>query len=755
MWLIILYLDIQTKGGKGAVNESTKEQTTQSVYMPKTDNGNYKIAPFFGWTPEKEEIANAIRQGKINVDENFLKIRIERLDSFYAQRWQEEKPYVCGRYAIKGLECPNIHPHMNRIYYYYNKWKNENDAWAYAEMITLIEDGERLLSAYENTNSTQREPLNKAKIASASHIKLAKNGNNFSVLTDGNGWNTFPISATTGLEYNPTIVQMGNEDTLFAGLNVYPCSVLGSGFPNYECILIARSDDAGKTWTGWIIIYLNSGNLGEVAIGADPYRRFLIVTYRRDDYGCWLGNRSAIAGWVFYDKNNYTINSGEKWILTPSSFTCSPNYATPYVNTEFNWGRSGCMGLTPGACACDPTDIWYFVGANKGGGGVSIARSTTCGSSWSQVYDGPARNGSAYNNNQIMLETTNDPRGSSSVCTASNGGDNTIQAVYDWRNSTTDHRIEHLFTDAAGGWGSTWTSTTVLSGYAYPINQPWLSVARRLTNSNMTHFLVFESQFSSTDGDIRYIRASGIPPSGWSAVQNIDFSTVDSRTPTVHTDARWQWCPGATTSSANYFHVAFYHRCPNTYDGSLCNAPYTSYNNTFRVAVLRYNWDLTQSGPEICGNLVADTIAIPPPPSYSGGGLWQNWWQINGTTFRTTQSLTSPWWFGAMWVYCYNRGPDGICGTSDDVDWNMEWTILSYSCITPVSKDELKEGKDFIIKGKLVEIYLNNDWEFKVYDVSGRKLFEIKGKGNSKFNLNLPKGAYIYKINDKFGKFIL
>ncbi len=262
MWLIILYLDIQTKGGKGAVNESTKEKTTQSVYMPKTDNGNYKIAPFFGWTPEKEEIANAIRQGKINVDENFLKIRIERLDSFYAQRWQEEKPYVCGRYAIKGLECPNIHPHMNRIYYYYNKWKNENDAWAYAEMITLIEDGERLLSAYENTNSTQREPLNKAKIASASHIKLAKNGNNFSVLTDGNGWNTFPISATTGLEYNPTIVQMGNEDTLFAGLNVYPCSVLGSGFPNYECILIARSDDAGKTWTGWIIIYLNSGNLG-------------------------------------------------------------------------------------------------------------------------------------------------------------------------------------------------------------------------------------------------------------------------------------------------------------------------------------------------------------------------------------------------------------------------------------------------------------------------------------------------------------
>jgi hypothetical protein len=260
----------------------------------------------------------------------------------------------------------------------------------------------------------------------------------------------------------------------------------------------------------------------------------------------------------------------------------------------------------------------------------------------------------------------------------------------------------------------------------------------------MTHFLVFESQYSPTDGDIRYISATGIPPSGWSSVQNIDYTTVDSRTPTVHTDARWQWCPGATTSSANYFHVAFYHKCPNTYDGSLCNAPYTSYNNTFRVAVLRYNWDLTSRGPEVCGSLVADTIAIPPPPSFNDGGLWQNWWQINGTTFRTTSGVGSPWWFGAMWVYRFSS-----------TDYDMEWTILDYSCITPVSKDEVKEGKDFIIKGKFVEIYLNKDWEFKVYDVSGRKVFEIKGKGNNKFSLNLPKGAYIYKLNDKFGKIVL
>jgi hypothetical protein len=646
---------------------------------------------------------------------------------------------------------------MDRIYYYYNKWKNENDAWAYAEMITLIEDGERLLSAYIENENVQREPINKAKIIDASYIKLTKNKDgNFTILTDGNNWNTFAISATGAYEYNPTIVQIGNEDTLFAGLNVYPCSALGSGLPNYECILIARSDNAGQSWVGWIIIYLSTGDLSEVAIGADPYRRFLIVAYRRDDYGCWLGNRSAIAGWTFYDKNNYSNNSGEKWILTPNPITCSPNFGTPYVNSEFNWGRSSCMGQPlSGSCTCSAYDNWYFVGASKGGGGVSIARSQDCGSTWSQVYNGPARTGSAYDNNQIMLETTNDARRSSPVCSSSNGGDNTIQAVYAWRTSSTNHRIEHLFTDYTMNWGDSWTSTTVLSGYSRPINQPWLSVARRLTNSNMTHFIVFERQWSSTDGDILYLRASGIPPSGWT-LDTIDASSVDSRTPTVHTDARWQWCPGATTSSANYFHVAFYHKCPNTYDGSLCNAnPYTVYNNTFRVAVLRYNWDLTSRGPEVCGSLVADTIAIPPPPSYNRGGLWQNWWQINGTTFRTTSGVGSPWWFGAMWVYCYDAGSDGICGTNDDVDWDMEWTILDYYCITPVSKDEVKEGKDFIIKGKFVEIYLNKEWEFKVYDVSGRKVFERKGMNSEKFYINLPKGAYIYKLNDKFGKIVL
>lgn len=742
MLYLFLYLDVQTRGGKGAVNESPKENISQSVYVPKVD-GNYKIAPFFGWTPEKEEIANAIREGRIKVDENFLKTRIERIDSFYKVLWEKDKPYVCGRYAIKGLDCPEIHPHMNRIYYYYNKWKNENDAWAYAEMITLIEDGERLLSAYiENERARIQKNVSPAQRAEPRAEILNKSipKDSFRILTDGNNWNTFDIAATGAYEYNPTIVQVGNEDTLISAVNVVPCNTWCAVSHTNECAVVFRSVNAGQSWSPMFCVHSPSYNVGEVAIGADPYRRLFILAYTSDYY-----YPDYDIGQLTFDKNGTVIYSTWVDISTTSTLT-------PYVNAEFNWGRSGCLGQPlSGSCTCSASDNWYFIGMNKGGGGVRIWRSTTCGSSWSQVYDGPARTGSAYNNNQIMLETTNDSRGSSSVCSSSNGGDNTIQAVYDWKTSSTNHRIEHLFTDYTMNWGGSWTSTTVLSGYQYPINQPWLSVARRLTNSNMTHFIVFERQWSSTDGDILYLSANGIPPSGWT-LGTIDASTVESRTPTVHTDARWQWCPGATTSSANYFHVAFYHKCTATAD-PFCNA--TGYNNTFRVAVLRYNWDLTSRGHEVCGALVADTIAIPPPPSYNRGGLWQNWWQINGTTFRTTQSLTSPWWFGAMWVYCYNAGPDGVCGTSDDVDWDVEWTILSYSCITPVSKDEVKEGKDFIIKGKLVEIYLNKDWEFKVYDVSGRKVFEIKGKGNNKFNLNLPKGAYIYKLNEKFGKFIL
>jgi len=767
LYILLYYLDVQTRGGKGVI-ESSKENISQSIYTPKTD-GNYKIAPFFGWTPEKEEIANAIRQGRIMVDENFLKIRIERLDSFYSKRWEEEKSYVCERYAIKGRECPNIHPHMNRIYYYYNKWKNENDAWAYAEMITLIEDGERLLGAYiENEQARKFKNVSPAQKADPRPEILNKSipKDSFRILTDGNGWNTFNIAASGVYEYNPTIVQVGNEDTLISAVNVSQCNVWCATSWTGECAVLFRSVNAGQSWSPLICVVPPSGtpyNVGEVALGADPYRRLFVLAYTSDYYA-----PDYDIGQITFYANGTVVYS--TWVDNSTVSTL-----TPYVNAEFNWGRSGCAGQPlSGSCTCSASDNWFFIGMNKlntglfpdsdgdslrDGIGVRIWRSTDCGSSWSLVYDGPNRNGSAYDNNQIMLETTNDTRGGNStpVCSSTGGGDNTIQAVYSWKspNSCTDpcpdNRIEHLFTDESMTWGNSWTTTTILAGATRPINQPWLSVSRRIDPTTTTSVVFYESQWSSTDGDILGLRASNIPPSGWTGF-TLDFSTVDSRTPTVHTDARWQWCPGATASGAGYYHVAFYHKCTSSAD-PFCNA--TGYNNTFRVAVLRYNWDLTSRSPEICGALVADTIAIPPPPSYSGGGMWRNWWQLNGTTFRTTSGVGSPWWFGAMWVYCYNAGLDGVCGTSDDVDWDMEWTILSYSCITPVSKDEIKEGKDFIIKGRQIEIYLNNDWEFKVYNTSGRKVFEIKGKGNNKFNLNLPKGAYIYKLNDKLGKFVL
>ncbi|MCS7244720.1 MAG: T9SS type A sorting domain-containing protein [candidate division WOR-3 bacterium] len=732
--LVILIVETNTKAGK--INNLEEITSNSNYYIPKIDHA-YKVAPFFGWTPEKEEIANSIRNGKLRVDEIFLLNRISRLDSFYNELWKKEKHAVCERYSIKGLSCPEQHIHMERIYHYYNKWKNQNDAWAYAEMVTLIEDGERLLSAYVDLENSKKVKNVPPATTVEPHPEIQNKSfpkDSFRILTDGANWNTFAIANSVANEYNPTIVQVGREDTLIAGLSVRPCNNWCLTNFTGECILISRSVNAGQTWNPLLCIVPPSNNpynVGEVAIGADPYRRLFVVAYTSDYY------------YPDYDIGQITFRANGTVVYNTWVDISTVSTLTPYVNAEFNWGRSGCEGQPlSGSCTCSADDNWFYIGMNKGGG-VRIYRSTTCGSSWSQIYDGPARTGSAYANNQIMLETTNDPRSGSSVCASSNGGDNTIQAVYGWRNSTTDHRITHLYTDINQGWGNTWTETNVLANYSYPINQPWLAVARRLTTTNTTHFLVFESQYSSTDGDIRYIRASGIPPGTWSAVQNIDYTTVDSRTPTVHTDARWQFCPGAASNTANFFHVAFYHRCQSI-DNSLCND--AGYNNTFRVAVLRYNWDLTQRGPEVCGNLVADTIAIPPPPAYSNGGLWQNWWQINGTTFRTSYVQNAPWWFGTMWVYIYRQSP---------LDLDMMWTILSHNCITPVSSNELKEGKDFLIRGKNMEIYIKGDWKFIVYDVSGKKILERTGKGESKLHLNLPKGVYIYKLNQNLGKFVI
>jgi hypothetical protein len=441
MLYLFLYLDVQTKGGNGAIVESPKENISHSVYTPKVD-GNYKIAPFFGWTPEKEEIANAIRGGRIRVDENFLKKRIERIDSFYKVLWEKDKPYVCERYAIKNLPCPQIHPHMNRIYYYYNKWKNENDAWAYAEMITLIEDGERLLSAYienERTRIQKNVPPAQRAEPRAEILNKSIPKDSFRILTDGNNWNTYNIAASGAYEYNPTIVQVGNEDTLISAVNVVPCNAWCATSWTGECAVVFRSVNAGQSWSVLTCVVPPSAtpyNVGEVAVGADPYRRLFILAYTSD-----YNAPNYDIGQLTFDRNGNVIYSG--WVDNSPTST-----VTPYVNAEYNWGQIGCMGQTPNTCTCTGADNWYFIGMTKlrtgpfpdsdGDGymdatGVRIWRSTTCGSSWLQVYDGPNRNGSAYDNNQIMLETTNDSR-RSAVCSSSDGGDNTIQAVYNWKS---------------------------------------------------------------------------------------------------------------------------------------------------------------------------------------------------------------------------------------------------------------------------------------------------------------------------------
>jgi len=206
-----------------------------------------------------------------------------------------------------------------------------------------------------------------------------------------------------------------------------------------------------------------------------------------------------------------------------------------------------------------------------------------------------------------------------------------------------DHRIEHLYTDESMNWGGSWTSTTILSGSSRPINQPWLAVSRSLTTTGIRAVVLYERQWSSSDGDILGLQASGIPPSGWTTF-TLDNSIIDSRTPTVHTDARWQWCPGATATSASYFHAYF------------CTAPLSSYNNTFRVAVLRAPWTSPTSwGREYCPTTgYADYIAIPPPPAFNLGGLWEYWWQINGTTYKITPTAGATWWYGTLWVYKYS-----------------------------------------------------------------------------------------------------
>lgn len=73
----------------------------------------------------------------------------------------------------------------------------------------------------------------------------------------------------------------------------------------------------------------------------------------------------------------------------------------------------------------------------------------------------------------------------------------------------------------------------------------------------------------------------------------------------------------------------------------------------------------------------------------------------------------------------------------------------------PSSNKENKENKKLSIKDKIMEIYLNDNWNLKVYNVLGNKVFEKKGKGYMKIYLNVPKGIYMYELNNERGKFIV
>lgn len=713
------------KGGEYTITSKTEEGIT---------------APFPGWSPERQK----------RVEEFNLQYALKKLQSLN-QTWESVRPILneyyertakratCERYKLKGWSCPYEHPLNEKILEYRAKFLSTYDPWDFVFLEDYIDDAVRLARAIKDEEEAKRlkagvKPAQIAPPREDIMRKPFKWDDGIITPLDGSNWSNIAVATSTAYEYNPTIVEVGSADTLVAAFNVSDCSAWCAVTHTNECAVVAKSEDQGNTWNLWFCVQSPSYNVGEVAIGEEDYRKILVLAYTSD---YWFPDYD-IGAYVFHISDPFT-NGFAVWVDQTGVST-----VTPYVNAEFNWGKSGCAGQWTSACSCDPTDNWWFIGMNKLGSsdadgdgyadaiGPRIARSTDCGQTWSTSYDGPNRNGSAYDHNQIMLETTNDPTRNSSVCSSSDGGDNTIQAVYNWKypNSCSDpctsNRIEHLFTDASMGWGGSWTSTTVYTT-TKPVNQPWLSVSRSLSAAGTRSLILYERQWSSTDGDIHGLYASGIPPSGWTWF-SLDNSSVDSRTPTVHTEARWQWCPGVTSTSADEFHASFYHKCPNTWDGPLCSEPYTVYNNTFRVVVMKAPWsNPTTWGPEYCGTTPADTISTPPPPSFSGGGIWQNWWQLNGTTYKITPNAFGEWWFGALWVYRYSA-----------TDWDMYWTVLTCAL---GGDDELAVGEDtkaqedIRLNGRM--LYIPSD--AKIYSLTGRKVFEGKGW------TSLPSGMYFIK----------
>ncbi len=735
--LWIISQSIAVKGG-GSIYYSTP------YYSPSSKSEESLItAPFLGWSPERQS-----RVDNFNLEQALDRLEV-LLRKWNEVRWILNDYYdkgarmaICERKRLKGEPCTEEHPLNEKILEYKAKFESSYNPWDFVFLEDYIEDAIRLARAIQDEEYAKKikanvEPAQIAQPREDITRKPFRWDDGIIRPLDGTNWTSIPVAISGAYEYNPTIVEIGSADTLIAAFNVSSCNVWCSVSHTNECVVVARSINQGNTWNLWFCIHSPSYNVGEVAIGEEDYRKIVTVAYTSDFYY----PDYDIGAFTFHVLNPFSL-SYSTWVDVSTVST-----VTPYVNAEFNWGRAGCANQwISGSCACNADDNWWFIGMNKvrlvgpgapQGEGVRIARSTDCGNSWHISYDGPARNGSAYPNNQIMLETTNDPRYSSSVCSASNGGDNTIQAVYAWRSSSTNHRIEHLYTDESMNWGGSWMSTTILSGSTRAINQPWLAVSRSLSTSATSNVVLYERQWSATDGDILGLRSTGIPPGSWSTF-TLDNSTIDSRTPTVHTEARWQWCPGVTSTSASYFHASFYHKCSNTTPHTYCTAPPSSYNNTFRVAVLRASWsNPTSWGREYCGSLAADYIAIPEPPSFTNGGLWQYWWQINGVTYKITPTAGANWWYGTLWVYIYSPS-----------DYDLYFTVLNCALGDDEELVVKEEGsKDLRVKVEGKMVYLP---DFGViYSSSGKKVFEGKGW------THLNSGTYFIRLRGKVEKVVI
>jgi len=734
--------------GGSATEQVATSQNTNDVPHPLTKEiPPHEIASKFGWNEEINRIAETYDPTTApeklnNIIKSWQTYRRE-LNRYYVE--SGDRDAVCERLALRNEPCPPEH-HLNlQLDSLLKAYALKPDRYTYAEAVYTFNVIKRHVDAIRSEMETRDK-----KVPAQSEVAVVKRNiakkpfswdDGIIRPLDGEEWQTHSVAYSVISERSPTVVAVGGSDTLIFAFEVSNCSYWCSGTTSNSCIIVGHSYNKGFTMNLDICIYRSSVGLKEPAIGADPYRRQIIVAYSYP-----------------YSSYDYDI---EAYIFHISNFplgffrtiaASGDMELTPYVGYEFNWGRPGCYGRSTSSCSCSALDNWAFIAYNRNRDPY-VKRSTDCGSSWSLVYNDISSDGSAYASSQIMLETSNDPRRSSSVCSSYNGGDNTIQGVFTESDALHDNEIWHIYTDASRGWGNSWVSTILINNYYYRINQPWMAIARTLNTSSMTHLILFESQFSSTDGDIMALHGNGLPPSGWFRY-SVDYTSIDSRTPTVHTDARWQWCPGATTVTASKFHAAFYHKCPNTYDGRLCNESPSTYNNTFRVAVLTAPWnnanDRSDWGSEYCtiNHRYADTIAIDPPPAFGNGGVWQNWWQINGTTFRATSGSRSAWWFGALWVYKWSS-----------TDYDLEWSILD--CLTgdsdgegDLATEELPKVSERInVRTSNGTLILSGEGEVKVFASDGRLVRALKVKGSER--LHLPKGTYFVKIKDGIHRVVL